>query len=141
MKQILAKALTIKRGESLFRYCIACALLMLACIVPAVSRAESMTFTFNNATEYEIDLKFYSRDRNHHWPSMTRAYALTAGSKAKQLKIECNAEERFCYGAWTPHKAVWGAGKSGLRTCENCCHVCKDGDMAKAVTLKQFISR
>jgi len=123
------------------RNCLACALLALACIAPTLSRAESMTFTFNNATEYEIDLKLYSRDRNHHWPSTTRAYALTAGSKAKQFKIDCNADERVCYGAWTPHKAVWGAGKSGIRSCEGCCYVCKDGAMVKAVTLKQFISR
>lgn len=141
MKQALAKALTTTCGVSMCRNCLACVLLALACIAPAASSAESMTFKFNNATEYDVDLKFYSRDRNHHWPSIGRAYALTAGSKGKKFKIECEAEERLCFGAWTPRKAVWGAGRKGVRSCENCCYVCKDGDMLKAVTLRQFISR
>lgn len=116
------------------------ALLALACLCPTLVRADTMTFTFGNATEYEIDFKFYSRDRNHHWPSLSRAYVLTAGTRAKQIAINCNAEERLCYGAWA-NKTVWGAGKGGMRSCENCCFVCKDGEVVKGITLRQFISR
>ncbi|MEQ1516925.1 MAG: hypothetical protein ABL931_10605 [Usitatibacteraceae bacterium] len=119
-------------------------LLAVAGMVPASARADTMTFKFDNETESQINVKFFARDRNHHWPGSGKAFALAAGAKEKPWPVECNAGERLCFGAWTPHfrsNSVWGAGQNGMRTCEKCCFVCKDGTVDKSVTLKKFIDR
>lgn len=106
------------------------------------AHAETMTYVFDNNTQHQIDVKMFARDRNNQWPSMGKAYSLEAGKKGIKLPIECNAGEKICVGAWSPQQygsVVWGAGKTGLNTCEHCCEVCTDGKVVKTMKLGRYI--
>ena len=124
--------------------CLAAAmsLLIAFCGLVPFAHADTMTYVFDNNTQHQIDVKMFARDRNNQWPSMGKAYSLEAGKKGIKLPIECNAGEKICVGAWTPHQhgnVVWGAGKTGLNTCEHCCEVCTDGKVLKAMKLGRYI--
>jgi len=112
------------------------------CLAPIAAGADTMTYVFDNNTQHQIDVKMFARDRNNQWPSMGKAYSLAAGKQGTKLPIECDAGERICVGAWSPHpkgNVLWGAGKTGLNTCENCCSVCTDGKVLKTVKLGRYI--
>lgn len=119
------------------------------------STAAEMTFQLINDTERPLNLKFFSRaESRQEWPSKTKAYSVKPDSAVQQIKLTCEEGEQICWGAWMTtqrisgeingaagqratqtSKSSTGAGERGLRTCERCCHICKDGAVTPATTL------
>jgi hypothetical protein len=111
------------------------------------ANAAEMTFQFINNTDRALNVRLFSRAESHQqWPSKTKAYSVRPDAAPQQLKISCEEGEQICWGAWVTvkkesgelrgqegqretvtRKFSAGAGERGLRPCEKCCHVCKDG--------------
>ena len=122
----------------------------------APATAEEMTFQMVNDTEFALNFKLFSHgESRRQWPSKTKAYLINPGTDARQIKIDCDDGEKICWGAWTKVQNVSGeiagpngerrthrtnfnagVGERGQRTCERCCHVCKDGALVPAITLR-----
>ncbi len=118
------------------------------------STAADMTFQLVNDAEWAVNMKLFSRGESHQeWPSRTKAYTLRPDTAVQQIKISCEAGEEICWGTWRTVQAVSGevgaggqrstsstkyqagVGERGTRTCESCCHVCKEGAMTPVYTL------
>ena len=117
--------------------------------------AAEMTFQLVNDTERALNLKLFSRSESRQqWPSKTKAFSIKPDSAVQQLKITCEEGEQVCWGAWMTVQSVsgeigsggqretrtstysTGVGERGQRTCERCCHICKDGALTPATTLR-----
>jgi hypothetical protein len=126
---------------------------LLTCI-SRTSHAAEMTFQFVNDTERDLSLKLFSRgDSGTHWPGKTRAFSVRPDTAVQQLKIDCVEGEKICWGAWVVTQSVsgqisnsgqrntrtgtsnYGVGSKNLRECEQCCQVCKAGEMSKIFKL------
>ncbi len=132
---------------------VAIALVALSAISTPSTAAE-MTFQLVNDAEWAVNMKLFSRGESHQeWPSKSKAFSLRPDSAVQQIKISCEAGEQICWGTWRTVQAVSGevggggqrttstakyqagAGERGTRSCENCCHVCKDGAMVPVINL------
>ena len=122
----------------------------------ATASGAELTFQLVNDTERPLSLKFFSRAESHQeWPSKTKAYTIRPDAAVQQLKLTCEEGEQICWGAWETvqvvaneitgpagqratrtHKYSTGAGERGLRTCERCCNICKDGALTPVATLR-----
>ncbi len=60
--------------------------------------AEEITFKINNDYDKDIQIEFYSQERNHAWPGGNNAYNLSAG-ESNSYKLACRSGEKICYGA------------------------------------------
>ena len=142
--------------ERLLRLFCAMAILCLnAFCTPAI--AAEMTFQMINDSERAINLKLFSDGETHQqWPSKTKAYLVKPDTAVQQIKISCEEGEKICWGAWMKVQSVSGeivgpngerrltrnvthnvgVGERGQRTCEKCCHICKDGTLVPATTLR-----
>jgi hypothetical protein len=116
--------------------------------------AVEMTFQFVNDTERDLSLKLFSRgESGTHWPGKTRAFSVRPDTAVQQLKIDCVEGEKICWGAWVVTQSVsgqinrsgerntrtgtdnYGVGQRNLRECEQCCQVCKGGEMSQVFKL------
>ncbi len=120
------------------------------------ARAAELTFQLVNDSERPLSLKFFSRaESRQEWPSRTKAYTIRPDAAVQQLKLSCEEGEQICWGAWEIVQVVAneitgpggqrstrttkysaGAGERGLRTCEHCCNICKDGALTPVVKLR-----
>ena len=118
--------------------------------------AAEMTFQLVNNTDRPLNMKLFSRAESHQeWPSKTKAFSVRPDAAPQQLKITCEEGEQICWGAWVTvqkvsgeilgangqratrtSKFTAGAGERGLRTCEKCCHICKDGALVPIASLR-----
>ena len=118
------------------------------------STAAEMTFQLVNDSEWPVNMKLFSRGESHQeWPSRSKAFSLRPDTAVQQIKISCEAGEQICWGTWRTVQAVSGevgaggqrttsstkyqagVGERGARTCEQCCHICKDGALTPVATL------
>ena len=124
-------------------------------IALAAQMTFQLTFQLTNDTGRTLNLKFFSRaESRQEWPSKTKAFSVRPESGVQQIKISCEEGEQICWGAWQTVQSVsgeivgpgglratrtskfsTGVGERGLRTCERCCHICKDGAMTPVKTL------
>lgn len=134
---------------------LAAAIVLIACAWHAPGHAADMTFQLINDTERQLSLKFFSRgDSRQEWPSKTKSYVIRPDPAVQQMKLTCEEGEQICWGAWmtvqsqsgeiygasgqrTTHtgKVQYGTGERGVRPCEYCCHVCKDGLLTRIVKM------
>lgn len=98
--------------------------------------ADSLSWTFDNATEVNLSLEFYSRDRDRVWPGEDQVFIIGPSDGARTYELDCNQGETICYGAWVRGDAEtsWGSGFNGQRTCGDCCAIC-GGGVAEPVEL------
>lgn len=96
--------------------------------------AQEITFTINNENSNDIQIEFYSQNRNHAWPGGNQAYNLSAGD-SNAYKLACRSGEKICYGAWVKGNAntYWGVGLNGKYSCDACCQICGDGNLEKTL--------
>ncbi len=119
--------------------------------------AAELTFQLINDTERAMNMKLFSRGESlQQWPSKTKAYSMRPGNDVQQVKITCEEGEQICWGAWMVTQSAsgevvgpggerrervtarvsYGAGERGVWPCTRCCHVCKDGTITPAATLR-----
>jgi hypothetical protein len=102
-------------------------------LAPSTASAETETWTIRSSYPYQVQLKFYSQDRRHVWPSATRAYLLD-DSRQHEFSLQCRPGERICYGAWDvttrgSGNRYWGVGQGDRHGCRGCCWTCgREGD-------------
>jgi hypothetical protein len=79
--------------------------------VATIASAQEITFQINNEHRSDIQIEFYSQDRNHAWPGGNQAYNLDSGD-SNSYKLACRRGEKICYGAWIKGNAntYWGVG-------------------------------
>lgn len=125
------------------------AVLTLAAAFHGVASAAEMTFQLINNTDRAVNLRLFSKSDSHQqWPSKTKAYSLRPENAVQQLKITCEEGEQICWGAWMTVQSVsgpitgqdgqrathtnrysGGVGERGAKSCDHCCHICKDGTL------------
>jgi hypothetical protein len=88
----------------------------------------TMTWSFRNNHPNEAYLRIYRQNADGVWPGPDKFYTLD-DSKAHAAKLSCWAGEKICYGAFTKSGTEWGVGKSGKRSCQQCCATCQSGDI------------
>lgn len=103
--------------------------------IAAPASAEEITFSINNKSDYDIQIEFYSQDRNHAWPGGNQAYNLGSGN-SNEYKLACRSDEKVCYGAWVKGRSstYWGVGLDNKQSCSACCQNCGDGDLSRTLT-------
>jgi hypothetical protein len=106
---------------------------------PSLARAENETWTIRSSYPYKVQLKFYSQDRNHVWPSVSRAYVLD-DSRQHEFSLSCQPGERICYGAWDvttrgSGNKYWGVGQNDRHGCQRCCWTCGRKGDPRAINL------
>ena len=91
----------------------------------ASAQHETIQFRVKSNYAYQVQLSFYSQDRNIVWPGGGRAYTLN-DSNVHTYNLTCVGGERICYGAWVTGNAnkYWGVGYQNKQRCSNCCWVC-----------------
>lgn len=96
-----------------------------------VSQAQQLTFEIVNDSGRDIQIEFYSEDRNHAWPGGNQAYNLPR-AKDNSWTISCRRGEKVCYGGWVKGNSnvYWGVGLNRKQRCQTCCFIC-DGSVAK----------
>jgi hypothetical protein len=119
--------------------------------------AADMTFQLINDSDRLMSFKFFSRaESRQQWPSRTNAFSISPDAAAQPIKISCTEGELICWGAWitvtntareivgaagdraaTSSTYSTGVGERGLRVCESCCHICKDGALLPAISLRE----
>jgi hypothetical protein len=101
-----------------------------------VARSDTITFELTNRTANEIEITFYSSDRQAQWPTSGNAYFLSPGATAS-YPLQCNfSGETVCYGAWPRGSAGaggWGVGLNQSIGCNDCCVKCQGGKLAFAM--------
>ena len=84
-----------------------------------------------------------------------KTYSLRPDEAPQQLKITCEDVEQICWGACVTvqkvsgeivgangqratrtSKFTAGVGERGLRECEKCCYICKDGALVPIARLR-----
>jgi hypothetical protein len=111
---------------------IACAALALAMcsVTVSVQTAESasLTWKIRSYSRYAVQVKFFSANRRHVWPSVSTAYTIR-DYNVKYFTLGCISGEKICYGAAIKgnYNIGWGKGIRGNRGCYNCCYVCGAG--------------
>jgi hypothetical protein len=81
----------------------------LLCLAAGQAMAADMTVQIINNTERALSLKLFSNgESGRHWPGKSRAYSLKPGTDVQELKIDCEAGEQVCWGAWVTVESVGG---------------------------------
>ena len=116
------------------RFPITC--LALVSLLAGPAFADNVTFRIKSDHPKKVQIKFYSQQRNHVWPTRTTSYNLF-DSDLHDFRLECNRGEKICYGAWVMNtgSSYWGVGYGDKDGCERCCIICSDG-----ATLSQTLS-
>jgi hypothetical protein len=90
--------------------------------------AGDMTWPIENRAPYEVELQFYSRDRDALWPGANRVWYVRPGQIINPT-LRCQDGEYICYGAWPTGNSTtfWGVGRNGRQGCQSCCFNCING--------------
>lgn len=99
---------------------------------PAISFADSMTWTITSDYEYKVQLEFYSQNRSIAWPGGDKAYNLN-DYETHEFTLNCRSGEKICYGAWATgdSSVYWGVGANDKHSCKSCCGICGEDDPVK----------
>jgi hypothetical protein len=108
-------------------------------LAPSTARAETETWSITSSYPYQVQLEFYSKDRDAAWPGASRAYLLD-DSKEHKFSLNCQPGERICYGAWDvttrgSGKKYWGVGKNEHHGCSDCCWTCGRKGSPRSINL------
>ncbi|HTE14624.1 MAG TPA: hypothetical protein VK642_06070 [Burkholderiales bacterium] len=97
-------------------------------IAPAFSFAQSMTWKIRSYHKNQVQVEFYSNNRNYVWPGRNQVYSIR-DYDVHTYNLNCVKGEKVCYGAWLTGDAstYWGAGKGGKQGCNDCCYICNGG--------------
>ena len=103
--------------------------------VATIALAEDISFGIKNDSDFDIQIEFYSQDRNHAWPGGDQAYNLSSGD-SNSYKLACRSGEKVCYGAWVKGKqsTYWGVGLNNKQSCDACCIQCDGSDLQRTLT-------
>ena len=103
--------------------------------IASLASAQDITFSITNKSDYDIQIEFYSQDRNHAWPGGNQAYNLGSGDDS-DYKLACRSGEKICYGAWVKGRSstYWGVGLDNKQSCSACCQNCGDGNLSRTLT-------
>ncbi|MBY0530868.1 MAG: hypothetical protein K2P86_02750 [Xanthobacteraceae bacterium] len=113
--------------------------LSLAFIAPATTaQAQQVTFAITNDSGRDIQIEFYSEDRNHAWPGGNQAYNL-ARARDDSWTLNCRRGEKICYGGWVKgdSRTYWGVGLNRKYSCSACCVTCDGGTLRRTLTPPQ----
>ena len=91
--------------------------------------AAELQWTFDNETDVDISIEFYSQDRDQVWPGGDQVYIL-GPTESRTYDLSCNQGENICYGGWIAgdDSTQWGSGYNDQQTCETCCAICGGGN-------------
>lgn len=92
--------------------------------------ASSLVYVTSNYP-YTVELKFYSKTRNHVWPDANRVWVLD-DDKTYVFNLGCQRGEKICYGAWPQGniRRYWGTGYNATEGCDTCCFICGNDGMS-----------
>ncbi len=92
--------------------------------LPGAGQADTINWNIQSFSPNQVNVKFYSMNRNHQWPSATSHYPLKTSNHTK-MAISCIKGEKVCYGAVVAGgKTNWGRGPQGKTGCPTCCYMC-----------------
>jgi hypothetical protein len=92
--------------------------------ISAPAQADTINWQLKSFSRNAVNVKFYSMNRNHQWPSASSHYPLKDYNLHK-IAISCVNGEKVCYGAVVAGgKTYWGRGADGKRACTSCCYTC-----------------
>ena len=103
-------------------------LALVACLalLPAVpAHAEDLTLYLANRAPYAVAAELSAPDGDAQWPGGGKVYLLEKGEQ-KSLRIQCDAGEAICYGAWRlgDETTAFGVGPDRDIACDRCCFTC-----------------
>ncbi len=100
-----------------------------AALAPTIASAANLQWTFDNRVNGQINIIFFSQNRNHQWPGGNRYYYINPNDGVLAYNLDCRQGEKICYGAWFNSNSTyyWGVGQSGREGCTGCCYVCGAG--------------
>ena len=107
---------------------------------PLPVQADTEVWDIQSSFPFQVELQFYSQDRNAVWPGGGKAFLLD-DSKMHKFSLECKFGEKVCYGAWevmTGNKTgrkYWGVGQNDGRHCTSCCWTCGLKGEPRAINL------
>lgn len=85
---------------------------------------DQVTFEIKVEYPYEVQVEFYSQDRNVAWPGGDEAYVV-ADYDTHEYTLQCNSGEKICYGGWPADGSTyWGSGTDDRHGCRHCCAIC-----------------
>ena len=92
--------------------------------------AADMTWPIENRAAYEVEVQFFSRDRDALWPGVNRVWYVKPGQVIHPT-LRCRDGEYICYGAWPTGNSTqfWGVGRGGKQGCQSCCDNCVNGNV------------
>lgn len=105
-------------------------------LAPKKADAQSLTWYVQSYYEYQVDVAFYSQDRNHEWPGGGDVWVLDDYNE-QEIALSCIPGETICYGAWVrgDSSTYWGVGYNNEQWCGDCCYVC-DGGYTPTIVLE-----
>jgi len=101
------------------------------------AQAESLRWQFRSFDSKVVDVKFFSSNRNHVWPSRDTVYTIK-NYDVQTYNLSCISGEKICFGAWRRgnDSKYWGAGHTGKKACSTCCYIC-NGTPTKLINLNE----
>ena len=100
---------------------------------PLPTTTETLTWTFTSNHPNQVQLSFYSQDRNAAWPGGDMAYDLVDW-EPHTFTLTCRTGEKICYGAWVKGASdYWGSGFGDEQACDNCCRTCVTGSAGHTI--------
>lgn len=109
-----------------------------AALFAAPAQADSLTFKMKSFHKYSVDIKFFSQNRNHYWPSATSHWTIN-NYNVNDYRLTCIRGERICFGAATSGsgRMSWGMGLSGKNGCTSCCYTCGGDTSTNIINLNE----
>ena len=103
--------------------------LSMALLPPTLAFAEGLTFKVRSYHKSQVDIAFYSQQRNHSWPGGDKVWVIK-DYEVHSYSLNCRDGEKICYGAWVrgSSRSYWGAGRCGRQACQSCCFTCNGGE-------------
>ena len=107
----------------------AVAALAAALLMPGLTHADQVIFKLRSYHKNQVDVAFYSQNRNHVWPGSGKVWVIK-DYDVHTYSLNCIRGEKICYGAWVrgASASYWGSGKDGRQACSQCCFVCNGGE-------------
>ncbi len=105
-------------------------------VTPVVANAQQtqMEWTMTSTVPYNIQLEFFSHNRNIAWPGRDRAYYINDYLRHTYI-LNCQIGEKICYGAWPTggdvngrYSTYWGVGGHDEQSCTDCCAICGESN-------------
>ena len=88
---------------------------------------KSFVFYFRNVSGTLLQYQLYAAARGNVWPGVSKTYSIPPDGKLYNVSINCQADERVCFGAWIDGRSdfFWGVGRNSANTCSHCCYICR----------------